>query len=98
MEFPFAAGDSPRRLEGREAVASYLAGYPDLLQIEEVTSWVDHGEVIEFALRGTVVATGDPYELSYVAVLTVDDDRIRHYRDYWNPVVAAEVLQGEVLR
>jgi uncharacterized protein YbjT (DUF2867 family) len=49
-----------------------LADCPDLLRIEEVTSWVDHDEVVEVAVRGTVVATGEAYELSCVAVLTVD--------------------------
>jgi uncharacterized protein len=97
MEFPFATGASPRRLEGRDAVAAYLAGYPDLLHIEEVLRWVDHGDVVEFAVRGTVVATGEPYEMAYVAVLSVEGGLIRGYRDYWSPVAAAEALGGEVL-
>ncbi len=50
--------------------------------------------VVEFTVAGLVVATRKPYELSYVAVITVEDGEIRRYRDYWSPLAAAEVLGG----
>ncbi|MPY59116.1 nuclear transport factor 2 family protein [Streptomyces spongiae] len=101
MEFPFAPPGGPERLDGRAAVAAYMADYPRLLRptaIEEVVHRTEDPEVIvvEMRARGQVVATGEPYEMSYVAVLTVRDGRFVHYRDYWNPLAAARILGWEL--
>lgn len=104
MELPFAPPGSPRRLDGADAVRAYVDGYPDLVQIEDVARWEAHGvdgdpetAVVEFALTGRVVATGRPYRLDYVAVVRVVEGRIRHYRDYWSPDAAREVLGEDLL-
>ncbi|WP_328603933.1 nuclear transport factor 2 family protein [Amycolatopsis sp. NBC_00345] len=100
LEFPFASPGYPRRVEGRAAIAEYLRGYPDLLDIREITEKTVHETadagvtVVEFEVAGVAVATGKPYRLGYIAVLTVRDGEIRHYRDYWSPLAAAEVLGG----
>ncbi|MCV7168420.1 nuclear transport factor 2 family protein [Mycobacterium manitobense] len=100
IEFPFAAPGYPERVVGREAVAEYMRGYPDLLRIEDfphkvVHETVDPGVVIvEFEAAGTVVASGAPYRMRYIAVITVRDGRIQSYRDYWSPLAAAEAMGG----
>ncbi|WP_329258475.1 nuclear transport factor 2 family protein [Actinoallomurus sp. NBC_01490] len=35
---------------------------------------------------GRLVQTGDPFDMTYIAVVTVEDGRITFYRDYWNPL------------
>jgi uncharacterized protein len=50
--------------------------------------------VVEFTATGIVVATGAPYEMRYVAVITARDGEIQHYRDYWSPAAAAAVMGG----
>jgi len=98
MSFPFAAPGSPERLEGRAAVAAYVAGYNDLLLPSALTeqTWHDTGDpdtvVLEFAMEGTAAATGSAYSLRYVSVVTVGDDGITAYRDYWSPAHAAGVI------
>lgn len=100
LEFPFAGPGYPKRVEGRDAITEYLRDYPNLLDIREVVAKTVHETtdpavvVAEFTVGGVVVATGKPYELSYIAVITVQDGEIRHYRDYWSPLAAAEVLGG----
>ncbi|WP_280508202.1 nuclear transport factor 2 family protein [Nocardia flavorosea] len=100
MEFPFAGPGYPARLEGRGAITDYLRGYPDLLDIQEVTPHTLHrstdpGTVVaEFDAAGRVVATGRPYRMRYVAVLTAYDGEITSYRDYWSPLAAAEFMGG----
>lgn len=91
MDFPFALPGAPAHLQGRDAVAEYLAGYTDVLAPRRVVDQRWHGTddpgtvVIEFAVAGDVVPTGEPYEMRYVAVITVGEDGITSYRDYWNP-------------
>ena len=101
MEFPFAPPGRPGRLDGREAVRAYLAGYPDLLDVHRVHDVELHRTidetvlVAEFAVSGTVVATGTAYTARYIAVLTIVDGLIRRYRDYWNPLALGDVPVGQ---
>jgi ketosteroid isomerase-like protein len=100
LEFPFAAPGYPARVEGRAAVAEYMRGYPDILRVTEIPRRVIHQSVdpevviIEFEAAGTVVATAAPYRMSYIAVITLRDNEIVLYRDYWSPAAAAEALGG----
>jgi ketosteroid isomerase-like protein len=100
LEFPFASAGYPPRVEGRDAIREYLRDYPNLLDIRDVTAKTVHETadpavvVVEFTVAGVVVAKQTPYELSYVAVITVEGGEIRRYRDYWSPLAAAEVLGG----
>ncbi len=100
LEFPFAGPGYPKRVEGREAIREYLRDYPNLLDIREIKAKTVHETadpavvVVEFTVAGVVVATQKPYELSYIAVITVAGGEIRTYRDYWSPLAAAEVLGG----
>ncbi|MEU7973050.1 hypothetical protein AB0B48_13490 [Micromonospora sp. NPDC049089] len=37
-------------------------------------------------------------QLRYIAVLTIRDGRLVHYRDYWDPIAAQELLGGGLVR
>ncbi len=100
LEFPFAAPGYPTRVEGRAAITEYMRGYPDILRVEQIPHLVMHQSVdpdvviVEFETRGTVVATAKPYRMSYIAVITVRNNEIQRYRDYWSPAAAADALGG----
>lgn len=91
IEFPFAPDGWPTRLDGRDAIADYMRHYPDHIDLREFPEVRVHHTtdprtaVIEMRAVGRVVETGAPYDMSYVAVVTVDDGLITSYRDYWNP-------------
>ncbi len=100
LEFPFAAPGYPASVQGRAAVTEYMRGYPDILKIDEIPQPVMHQSVdpevviVEFEASGTVVATGAAYRMRYIAVITVRDNEIQRYRDYWSPLAAAEAMGG----
>lgn len=104
LEFPFAPPGQPSRVTGHAEIHDYLINYPDLLDVHEIRDVVVHetGDpeviVVEFVASGLVVATGRPYELRYIAVLTIRDGHLVHYRDYWNPLAAQELLGGGLVR
>ncbi|NGO11491.1 nuclear transport factor 2 family protein [Streptomyces sp. HC44] len=91
FEFPYAPEGFPATLDGRASVADYLRDYPDHFDLREIPSLQIHETtdqdtiVAEWRGKGRMVATGAPYDMPYVAVVTVRDGRITHYRDYWNP-------------
>jgi len=98
MEFPFAAPGQPERLDGRTAVADYLAGYTDAVDIRRIASQTRHDTldpdtvIVEFEVDGVAVQTRRPYRMRYVAVVTVHADGIASYRDYWSPLAVSEAL------
>jgi ketosteroid isomerase-like protein len=100
LTFPFAAPGYPRQVRGRAAVAEYMRGYPDILDVREIRRLATHQSVdpdvviVEFEAAGVVLATGAPYTMSYIAVITVRNNEITSYRDYWSPLAAAEAMGG----
>jgi len=96
FEFPFAPPGRPTRIDGKAALGEYLDDVTGHRRIEGVSNLELHETVkpevaiVEMTLTGTVTDTGEPYEQSYVSVLTVRDGLIVHYRDYWNPLRSAE--------
>ncbi|UQW99494.1 nuclear transport factor 2 family protein [Streptomyces sp. RerS4] len=96
MEFPFAPPGRPGRLEGREAVAAYMRDYPDHIDLHDFPDLTIHQTtdpatlVVEMRGVGRVVATGGPFDMVYIAVVTVRDGRFTSYRDHWNPLALHE--------
>nr|WP_231336201.1 nuclear transport factor 2 family protein [Actinomadura graeca] len=100
FEFPFAPDGWPARLEGKAAVADYMRRYPDHIDLREFPDVRIHQttvpETIVVEMRGTgrLVETGAPFDMTYIAVVTVKDGRITFYRDYWNPLAVQEPGAG----
>ena len=99
MEFPYAL-PSPRRVEGREALAAhleFLAGRVEFLSVSDVVKH-ETGDpevfIIEFSGFGRSVATGEPFEQRYISVIRVRDGHIVHYKDYWNPIAVLRTMRG----
>jgi ketosteroid isomerase-like protein len=97
VEWPFAGPGAPRRLEGREAIRSFVGGSRvRVLQLDELRSVAVHEThdpeviVIEVEAHGRVVATDRPVQLSAIVVMQVRNGEIVSYRDYTNPLAAAE--------
>ncbi|MYW47416.1 nuclear transport factor 2 family protein [Streptomyces sp. SID486] len=96
MEFPFAPPGWPARLEGREAVAAYMRAYPDHIDLRDFPALRIHETtepetiVVEMRATGRLVRTDGPFDMTYIAVVSVRDGRITAYRDYWNPLAALE--------
>jgi ketosteroid isomerase-like protein len=99
FEFPFAPDGWPNRLEGKAAIADYMRAYPDHIDLHDFPHVEIHQTtaeptiVVEMRGVGRLVETGNPYDMTYIAVVTVEDGRITRYRDYWNPLA---VLQDSV--
>jgi len=99
MEFPYAL-PSPRRLEGREALAAHLAYLARLVELLSVSDVAKHETtdpevfIVEFASSGRAVATGEPFEQRYISVIRVRDGHIVHYKDYWNPLAILRTMRG----
>ncbi|MEU5498596.1 nuclear transport factor 2 family protein [Streptomyces griseofuscus] len=96
MEFPFAPDGWPRRLDGREAIAAYMHPYPDHIDLHDFPDLGIHQTiepetiVVEMRGVGRMVETDAPFDMTYIAVVTVRDGRFTSYRDYWNPLAVQQ--------
>ncbi|MFJ2164595.1 nuclear transport factor 2 family protein [Streptomyces griseofuscus] len=96
MEFPFAPDGWPRRLDGREAIAAYMRPYPDYIDLHDFPDLRIHQTtepetiVVEMRGVGRMVETDAPFDMTYIAVVTVRDGRFTSYRDYWNPLAVQQ--------
>ncbi|MFC9843479.1 nuclear transport factor 2 family protein [Streptomyces sp. NPDC060223] len=100
LEFPFAPSGSPALLEGRTAAYEYLRGYPDLIDVQRITSLriypTDDPDVAvaDWSVTGRVLTNGNPYEMSYATFVTFKDGLIVKYREYWDPMAFTTALSG----
>ncbi|MER7967449.1 nuclear transport factor 2 family protein [Streptomyces sp. NPDC096080] len=96
MEFPFAPDGWPRRLEGREAISAYMRHYPDHIDLHGFPDLRIHQTtdprtiVVEMRGVGRLVESDAPFDMTYIAVVTVQEGLITSYRDYWNPLTVLE--------
>lgn len=97
VEYVITVPDYPRRVVGRDALAELYADYGrSIVQSgsTDVHRYYDPAKsvvVLEYTIHGTVVHTGAPYTNRFVSVITVEDRKIVHWRDYLDPlaVIAA---------
>jgi hypothetical protein len=84
-----AGGVWPKRLEGKAAVAAYMRGYPDHIDLHDFPHVEIHQTVapetivVEMRGVGRLVDSGGPFDMSYIAVVTFKGGLIARYRDYW---------------
>ena len=96
FEFPFAPPGRPRAVTGRADLTAYLGAYPGRIEFVAMRELTFHETldpevvVVEMRAEGRVKATGEPYEMAYISVVTVRGGLIVRYRDYWNPLAALE--------
>ncbi|MFJ3908802.1 hypothetical protein EDE04_6347 [Streptomyces sp. 2132.2] len=96
LEFPFAPDGWPERLEGKTAVGDYMRHYPDHIDLHDFPDVKIHqttaAETIVVEMRGVgrLVETDTPFDMTYIAVVTVEDGLITSYRDYWNPLAVQQ--------
>jgi ketosteroid isomerase-like protein len=100
IEMPFAPpGLIPARLETtrEELRARYAAGasvrrYTEVID-STIHETVDPARVVvEFSVRGTMLAAAEEFTLRFVMVMTIRDGRIAHTRDYADPIAGARAL------
>jgi uncharacterized protein len=99
QEFPFAPKGSPERIESKARIAEYLKDYPEKLNLHHIGQPVWHHDgdtaIAEFAVKGTAVATGKPYNQRYISVIEHQGGKITRYVDYWNPQIVTDALGGK---
>jgi hypothetical protein len=73
-----------------------MRNYPDHIDLHDFPDLMIHQTtdpetvVVEMRGVGRLVQTDSPFDMTYIAVVTVRDGRLRSYRDYWNPLAVSQ--------
>jgi hypothetical protein len=99
-EFPFAPEGTQNRFEGKEALYAYLKDYHNFINVKSLPTLKvyptddQNVAIAEWSVSGEVIASGNPYEMSYATFITFRDGLIVNYREYWNPQVFMKAMGG----
>ncbi|WP_025099486.1 nuclear transport factor 2 family protein [Burkholderia sp. A1] len=89
-EFPFAPNGWMTRLEGREAIATYMDQLPGLIHFGSLSNVRarDLGSecIVEATGHHRRVSDNAPITIDYVWFVTLRDGQVTHFRDYMNPL------------
>ena len=87
----------PRLVRGRADLMKQFANYCKAIRLHAadklITRIADSGAVIiEYEVRGTVIATGASYNNRFCSIITIENRRIAHWRDYMDSLAAWNAL------
>jgi ketosteroid isomerase-like protein len=90
----------PQMIRGRIDLMAALSGYGNSITVHRGDSLVVHPSkddrvvVLEYEVHGEIVATGGPYDNRFVSVITIENRKIIHWRDYMDSLAAWTALNG----
>lgn len=93
----------PRMVRGRTDLMNQFRGYVGSVRLlsadKPVVTKADGGHVviIEYEVRGTILATGAQYENRFCSIIGLGGRKITHWRDYMDSHAAWNALTGNTL-
>jgi uncharacterized protein len=90
----------PMRIRGRAKLIAALSGYGDSIRLHSgdhliVTHSQDSRVVIlEYDVHGKVLSTGVPYDNRLLSIITIENRKIVHWRDYMDSLAAMTALNS----
>ncbi len=91
----------PRTIQGRVGLVDQFSGYGDNIKLHSSGGLVVHRlqdrrvVILEYEVHGKIVATGVPYDNRFISVITIENRKIVHWRDYMDSLAAWLALNGD---
>jgi ketosteroid isomerase-like protein len=88
----------PRVIRGRTALMAAFRGYVENIALKSADTLVVHKTddgrvvVIEYEVNGTILATGVKYNNRFCSIITIENRKITHWRDYMDSLAAWNAL------
>jgi hypothetical protein len=96
LEFPFAPKNRPSIYRGKHDILTYMSSTTRSIVVDSVaelkiSSMLDPNKlVIELTINGHLISNGATYNQLYVTFFEFESGKIKHYKEYWNPIVSIE--------
>src|SRR3984893_7224716 len=91
----------PRLIRGRANLMAAFSGSVESIRIRSADTLIVHKAddgrvvIVEYEVHGTIIATGARYDNRFCSIITLEDRKIAHWRDYmdshaaWKAMTAA---------
>jgi ketosteroid isomerase-like protein len=90
----------PLIIRGRANLIAALAGYGKSIRLHSGDALVVHRSqdsrvvILEYEVHGKILATGAPYDNRLISVISVENRKIVHWRDYMDSLAAWTALNS----
>jgi uncharacterized protein len=91
----------PRTIRGRAGLVDQFSGYGDNIKLHSSGGLVvNHSQdrrivILEYEVHGNIVGTGAPYDNRFISVITAENRKIVHWRDYMDSLAAWMALNRD---
>jgi len=98
FEFLYTTPGWPRRVAGRKPVMDLFSGYGKFMLLTSADGLVVHKTIdprvviLEYQVHGNTVKTGGSYHNNFISVITIENRKIVHWRDYMDSYGAMAAL------
>ena len=100
FEYRYVFPGFPSKIEGRDALMALYAGYGDSTVLHSGDALIVHRSqdprvlIIEYEVHGEKISTGNSYDNRFISVVTIEDRKIVHWRDYMDSLAAFTAETG----
>lgn len=90
----------PLTIRGRANLVASLAGYGKSIRLHSGDALVVHRSqdnrvvILEYEVHGKILRTGAPYDNRLISVVTIENRKIVHWRDYMDSLAAWTALNS----
>lgn len=98
FEFRYDFPGYPKTVRGRANLMALYSGYGNNITLHRADGLVVHPSkdsrvvILEYEVHGKVLATGALYDNRFIAVVTIENRKIIHWRDYMDSLAAWTAL------
>ncbi len=90
----------PMTIRGRANLMASLSGYGKTIKLHCGDALVVHRSqdrrvvILEYEVHGKILSSGTPYDNRFISVVTIEDRKIVHWRDYMDSLAAWSAQNG----
>jgi ketosteroid isomerase-like protein len=90
----------PVTIRGRANLMEALSGYGKIIKVHSADALVVHRTqdsrvvVLEYEVHGKILRSGAPYDNRLISVITIENRKIMHWRDYMDSLAAWTALNN----
>jgi ketosteroid isomerase-like protein len=101
FEFLYVFPGLPRTIRGRAGFMDQFSGYGNNIELQSSDGLVTHRSqdqrvvILEYEVHGKIIATGARYDNRFISVITIEDKKIVHWRDYMDSLAAWNALNHD---
>jgi ketosteroid isomerase-like protein len=100
FEFRYVFPGFPTKIVGRDVLMALYSGYGDSTILHSGDALIVHRSqrpgvvILEYEVHGRKIRTGKAYDNRFISVVTIEDRKIVHWRDYMDSLAAFTAEAG----